>query len=170
MDGLAQRTAGAGVVFGRGRSGKAGWLPMGAVLLVAALAGCGDKSSGGVQRLSPRGTPYLDGVPVPANFRLIEKMTEDYESGAQRTARHEYRGFANAQAVRNFYREQMPLVGWTRVSDQNVKGVVSLRFEKRNEACTVQIEPGWFNYTTIRAIVNPFNRTAPSEPPKRPVP
>ena len=137
-------------------------------LMVLGLAGCGDKE-GGVSRLSPRSKGYLDGVPVPSGFSLVDKMTEDYESGQQRTARHQYRGFGDEHAVRDFYREQMPLLGWSRVSDQNVKGTVTIRFERKGEACTIQIEPGWVNLTNIRVIVNPFNRTA-TEPPKRPLP
>lgn len=149
------------------------WSRLGPLLLAATLSfatGCSGEKNGGVERLKPRGVPYLDGVPVPANFSLVDKMSEDHESGAQRTARHEYRGFANPEAVRAFYREQMPLMGWSRVSDRNVKGTISIRFEKRNEACTIQIEPNMINYTTVRATIDPFNRTTITEPPKRPVP
>ena len=138
-----------------------------AILLTA---GCGDKADG-VTRLSPRGVPYLTGVAVPAGFTLVDKYSEDYESGAQRTARHRYRGNANVPAIRNFYRDQMPLMGWNRVSEQNVKGTVSLRFEKPSESCTVQITPtGLFNWSTIQVVVMPYNRN-PTEPPsRRPMP
>jgi hypothetical protein len=138
-----------------------------AILLAA---GCGDNADG-VTRLSPRGVPYLTGVAVPAGFTLVEKNTEDYESGAQRWARHLYRGNAGVTAVRNFYRDQMPLMGWNRVSEQNVKGTVSLRFEKPSESCAVQIAPtGFFNWSTIQVVVMPFSRN-PTEPPsRRPMP
>lgn len=138
-----------------------------AILLAA---GCGNNADG-VTRLSPRGVPYLTGVAVPTGFTLVDKYTEDYESGAQRTARHLYRGNASVFAVRNFYRDQMPLMGWNRVTEQNVKGTVSLRFEKPNESCAVQITPsGFFNWSTIQVVVMPFNRN-PTEPPaRRPTP
>jgi len=138
-----------------------------AILLAA---GCGDNPEG-VTRLSPRGVPYLTGVAVPAGFTLVEKNTEDYESGAQRWARHLYRGNASVAAVRNFYRDQMPLMGWNRVSEQNVKGTVGLRFEKPSESCAVQIAPtGFFNWSTIQVVVMPFSRN-PTEPPaRRPMP
>ncbi len=139
------------------------------VLTLGLASGCGDKGEGGVHRLSPQSKCYLDGIPLPAGFSLADKMTEDYESGQQRTARHEYRGFGNAAAVRDFYRDQMPAQGWNRVSDQNVKGTVTIRFERKGEACTIQIQPGWLNYTHVQVIVNPFNRTG-TEPPKRPLP
>ncbi len=140
------------------------------LVLAAATAGCsGGGGRGGVSRLAPRPAPFLEGVPVPKGFDMVNRMTEDYESGGQRTARHMYRGFADPAEVRDFYREQMPLTGWSRVSDQNVKGRRTLRFERRNEACTVEIEGNWMNHTTIQVILNPFSRN-PSEPPRRPVP
>jgi hypothetical protein len=138
-----------------------------AVLFTSLAVGCSDK---GVTRLSPQTNSYLEGIPVPAKFELAEKMTEDYESGGQRTARHEYRGFfSDPASVREFYREQMPTLGWVRVSDQNVKGRVSLRFERKSEACTIEIEPGYLFQTTIRVIVNPFTRST-MEPPRRQMP
>jgi hypothetical protein len=136
------------------------------IITVGLSAGCGNKD-GGPNRLSPQSKCYIEGVPLPAGFNLSDKMTEDYESGQQRTARHEYRGFANSLAVRDFYRDQMPTQGWNCVSDQNVKGIVTMRFERKGEACTIQIKPGWLNYTRVQVILNPFNRTG-NEPPKRP--
>lgn len=134
------------------------------------LAGCGDKGDG-LERLSPRTTPYLTGIPVPVKFSLVDKNSEDIESGSPRFARHNYRGSAPLMAVRNFYREQMPVNGWNRVSDQSVKGVVHLRFEKGNEACTVQISPsGFFNWCTIQVVVMPFSRNSMEPPPRRPMP
>jgi len=144
-----------------------GLLLVGSVVLL--VGGCGD-GQGGVQRLSPRDVPFLSGVPVPVKFDLVDKNTEDYESGGRRWARHAYAGYATMHAVRDFYREQMPLMGWSRVSDQNVKGTISIRFEKNNESCMVQIEQtGAFNHCTIQVIVMPFSRTPTEPPPRRPM-
>lgn len=148
-------------MFGRGWAGVA--------MLVVLTGGCGDKA-GSAPRLGPRGMPYLTGVPVPDGFTLVEKNTEDYESGAQRWARHLYRGTASLASVRNFYREQMPLNGWNLVSDQNVKGTVSLRFEKPSESCTVQISPTGYFWCTIQVVVMPFSRNATEPPSRRPMP
>jgi len=143
------------------------WLLV-AVAAIGLVAGCGDTKSGKVKRLKPRELPFLDDVPVPHGFKLVDKMTEDYESGGQRMARHEYRGYSDPYRVREFYEEQMPLMGWSRMSKQNVQGIITMRFENKYESCTVTISPiGMFNRTAIRVIVNPFNRT-PTEPPKRP--
>ncbi len=141
-----------------------------AAAALAALAGCGDPKNG-VNRLSPRGVPFLDGVPVPAGFQLVDRMTEDYESGAQRMARHVYEGYADPNAVRSFYREQMPLVGWNRVSDQNVKGSIAIRFEKQTEACHITIDrSGTLGKVRIQAVVMPFNRSPSEAPARRPMP
>lgn len=141
------------------------------VLLVVSAgltAGCGDKAEGPA-RLSPRGMPYLTGVPVPAGFTLIERNTEDYESGAQRWARHLYRGGGSLPSVRNFYREQMPLNGWNRVSDQYIKGTVNLRFEKASESCDIQITSTLLR-STVQVIVMPLSRATTEPPPRRPMP
>jgi hypothetical protein len=143
------------------------WVLLGGLALCLGLTGCESDGQGGVSRMSARSVPYLEGVPVPSGFDLVEKLTEDYESGGQRTARHRYRGFGKAHDVREFYREQMPNYNWTRVSDQSVKGVVTLRFERPREACTVVIDSNWMNYTDIEVIINPFSRTPVSEPPRR---
>jgi len=135
------------------------------------LTGCGSNDAdSGINRLKPRTVPYLDEVAVPQGFELVESLTYDYESGGQRNARHEYRGSADPFVVRKFYKEQMPMMGWALVSNQNVKGVITLRFEKKHEACVVEIRPGGtFSRTAVRVTVNPFNRSS-LEPPKRPMP
>lgn len=146
------------------------WLALGCVG-AGLVSGCGDSKKPDVARLNPRGVPFLEGVPVPQGFGLVDDMVMDNESGGQRTAQHVYRGGADPYAVRNFYREQMPLMGWDRVSDHNFKGVITIRCEKSDEACTVEIRStGTFgSKTLIRVFVQPFNRT-PLEPPKQPVP
>ncbi len=125
-----------------------------------------------MKRLAPRGSPFLSGIPVPAGFGLEDRNSEDYQSGEQRWARHWYIGYADVQAVRSFYMEQMPLLGWNKVSDHTVKGAASIRFEKRTESCVVEIgSAGMFDRCRIQVIVMPFNRTpAPTEPPRRMAP
>jgi len=141
---------------------------LGAAMLL--VAGCGDQKKDTLTRLSPRSVPYLTGVAVPEGFKLVDQMSEDYETGSVRFARHNYVGSGDLQAIRTFYREQMPLLGWNRVSDQQVKGRITIRFEKQNEVCTVEIEEGGaLGRTNIQVIVKPFHRT-PVEPPRRKLP
>ena len=136
--------------------------------MAGALMGCGDR--GGVRRISPRDTPYLEGVAVPGNFKLVDRNTEDYESGGRRWARHEYVGSADKETLRGFYKEQMPLLGWNRVTDHNVQGRITMRFEKPNEVCDIVITSGgMFNRVRVQAIVMPFQRPSTVSP-RRPVP
>jgi hypothetical protein len=145
------------------------WLAFVAVL-TGLLAGCGDGKKDTLTRLSPRSVPYLTGVAVPEGFTLDDKMSEDHESGAVRFARHTYKGSADPHAIRTFYREQMPLLGWNYVDGQQIKGRITLRFEKHSEVCTVEIEDaGMFGRTKIQVNVKPFNRS-PAEPPRRNLP
>jgi hypothetical protein len=153
------------------RIGGIGYWLTACILISTLAAGCGGgKKKGGVSRLSPRSTPYLTGVPVPAGFRLADEWSEDHQSGGVRFARHRYVGHADLFSVRDFYLDQMPLAGWNKVSKQNIKGTISIRFEKPTEVCTVQLErSGMFDEVTVTVIVKPFQR-ATKQPPKRRMP
>jgi hypothetical protein len=86
------------------------------------------------------GRPFEPDVPVPARFNMVEQASEDRSTGTNRLyLRHVYHGQADKFAIRNFYRQEMPLARWTKVSDGNIKGVITMRFEKGDESCTVNI-------------------------------
>lgn len=140
-------------------------------LLAVGLLGCqgGGSWGGGPERLTPRPVPFIADVPVPTGFRLVEKTTDDYVSGGTRVVRHDYEGRADRAALRSFYQEQMPGFRWARISDQNIKGEITMRFEKGNESCVVVIRPtssDWFDQTTVRVTIVPFDRSG-REPPAR---
>ena len=146
----------------------------GSTCAVTVLAGClltagctGSGKGGAMEPLKPRGMSYLAEVPVPQGFSKVDSGSWDHESGGQRMAEHVYRGSAAPEAVRTFYREQMPRTGWQCLSDQNFEGLTSIRFEKHSEACTVAIKSDSLNRTVVKVMVVPFSRT-PMEPPKRP--
>jgi hypothetical protein len=152
------------------------WVWLAAASLVAA-GGCQDSSNlfarknSSLTRLSPRSVPYLSGVAVPSGFQMSERLTDAYESGSVRFARQEYAGYADPYAIRDFYKEQMPLSGWREISSHDIKGRLFLRFENNHEECNVTIEPSvWFNRATIQVVVKPFNRSASQLPAKRPMP
>jgi hypothetical protein len=137
---------------------------------VPLTSGCEEKQTPNVRRLSPRTVTYLEGVAVPIGFHLQDEMGMDYESGGQRVAQHIYEGKSDTYAVRAFYREQMPALGWNRVSDQNVRGVIRIRFERDDEACVVQIEEIAGDKVRVQANVMPFERRPSEPPPRQPVP
>ena len=95
-------------------------------------------------RLAPATMLYERDIPIPSGFRMVESACEDQSTGTRRLyLRHIYEGKAPSKySVRKFYREQMPRARWALVSDGNVKGVYTLRFEKGSEACRVQITEG----------------------------
>ncbi len=147
--------------------------PWVAVIAAAAMAGgCKDKNETPVS-LAPRAVPFLSGVPVPEGFKIHDRRTNASESGGIRYAWHEYTGFADRYEVSVFYKENMPKTGWTLVSLTDIKGRISIRFESRNEECTLTIEGGdWgiLQQTTIQAIIKPFSRTHSEPPVRRPMP
>ena len=114
-----------------------------ATLMVACcvVVGCNQARSGSREvRLIASSRPYEADVPIPVGFKLVDEASEDRSTGVARLyLRHLYRGRGDKHAVRNFYREQMPLARWVKVSDGNVQGKITMRFEKSNESCTIEI-------------------------------
>jgi hypothetical protein len=106
--------------------------------------------------------PALDppDVPVPTGFKPVEDRSSDQSSGSIRNVWHEYRGRSDRAALRNFYREQMASYRWVLVSDQNIKGEVTLRYEKGDEECVVMIRPVWniLDQTLIRVTITRLER------------
>ena len=90
--------------------------------------------------LKPAVAPYEPDIPLPGGFRLVDESSEDWSSGSTRYVRHRYLGRADKYAVRRFYREQMPLVRWTPISDGNVGGHMNMRFRRGTESCTVRVD------------------------------
>ena len=113
-------------------------------------------------RLAPAARPFEPDIPVPMGFRFVEAASEDRSTGSARLyVRHVYEGKANKYDVRNFYREQMPLARWIKVSEGNVRGVCSFRFEKGNESCTLEIrdtERRFSRRTQIQVLVSQEQR------------
>ena len=83
---------------------------------------------------------YERDIPLPVGFSIVEQSMEDHSTGQCRTyLRHLYAGSDDKFAVRNFYREQMPLMRWAKMSDGAIKGDFSMRFAKGNEVCEISI-------------------------------
>ena len=105
------------------------------------VSGCaGLHRATGASTLVAASRPLVTDIPVPEGFRLAEQSSEDWASGSIRYIRHRYTGRADKHAVRRFYREQMPLVRWTAISDANLHGRYTMRFERGTEHCTVFID------------------------------
>ena len=92
--------------------------------------------------LLPSPHPYEVDIPVPEGFRLAEQSSEDWSSGSLRYLRHRYVGRADKYELRRFYRQQMPLVKWTTLSDGQISGRYTMRFVRGTESCTIAIDGG----------------------------
>lgn len=138
------------------------WLLVTGGGLLALGAGCSTRTDQSV-RLSPSARPFESDIPVPVGFWLVEPASEDASTGTRRLyLRHTYEGRDQKIAVRAFYREQMPLCRWVKVSDGNVKGEYTLRYEKGGESCTVQIRDseGLSGGSRVQVIVSQEQRGA----------
>ncbi len=134
---------------------------------------CGCQPGAGSQeiRLIASARPYEADIPVPSGFVLVDKASEDQSTGVSRLyLRHIYRGGANKHAVRTFYRDQMPLARWHRVSDGNVRGSITMVFEKGVESCTIDIgdaEDGLRTSTQVQILVHQVEREPASNQTQR---
>jgi hypothetical protein len=136
------------------------------IFLTAIVGGPGCESGGRAYRplrIAPMIAPFESDIPVPMGFRFVEHASEDRATGTMRLyLRHSYQGDAHKLNVRNFYRDEMPLAQWVKVSDGNVKGEYTLRFEKGNESCTVLIRDaqGRGGGTLVQVIISQEQRGA----------
>lgn len=132
------------------------------LICLAASPGCNTSSEGKELRLIASARPYESDIPLPAGFRIVDEASEDRSTGVSRLyLRHVYRGQADKHAVRNFYREQMPLARWVKASDGNVGGRITMRFEKGHESCTIEIrdvDGGLRDVTEIQVLVSQEQR------------
>ncbi|MCH7525842.1 MAG: hypothetical protein IID39_00255 [Planctomycetes bacterium] len=84
--------------------------------------------------------PFEPDIPIPRGFVIVDQASEDRSTGSARLyLRHVYEGKADKHAIREFYRREMPLAQWVKVSDGNIKGDLTMRFEKGGESCTVHV-------------------------------
>lgn len=130
-----------------------------AVVILSVVGGCaGTARSKPDALLVSSAQPYEPGIPLPAGFRLADQASEDWSGGPVRYVRHRYLGRADKYAVREFYRDQMPLVRWTATSDSNVNGRIMMRFRRKNESCTVTIEDdtsGFARRVAVQVMIAP---------------
>ncbi len=96
--------------------------------------------------------PYVPDVPVPLDFKQVEKKSIDFGAGSARYVHHVYKGKADKWDVRRFYEKQMPINRWSLVTYMNAGGEISLDYEKGNERCRVVVTDGDWLYR-CRVIV-----------------
>lgn len=108
--------------------------------------------------MRPSPDPHEPDIPLPVGFGLVDKSSEDWSNASVRYVRHRYRGDGDIHGLRRFYRNQMPLVRWTAVSDGFVGGRCTMRFERKGESCTIVIEEessGWTRGLVVEVMITP---------------
>lgn len=107
--------------------------------LFGGVGGCGPKPDAPTIP-SASNTPYVSDVPLPAGFRIAERLSEDRVTAGRRAVKHVYQGEAGTQAVKNFYQHYMPQMSWELLEQTSNKGVYLLKYRKGQELCDVRVE------------------------------
>jgi len=109
--------------------------------LAAGCAGVKAKDSQDLKKavmLEPAIMQKFSDVPVPANFKFMEKNSYTFESAGMRVGVLKYHGKAEPDQVVSFYKEQMPLYTWTLLNVVEY-GDRLMNFDRDNETCIVSI-------------------------------
>jgi hypothetical protein len=126
------------------------------------MFGCEGGLFGGEQKkLIPQQQLGVSDVPIPSDFQLDEGGSEDKSAGGWRYIRHIYKGKADPQLVRAFYREQMPLGKWKMLDDEMRQGQYTLHFQNDLESCEVvisRVKEKWDSKTKLVIEVSPRSR------------
>ena len=118
-----------------------------AVAVAVVAAGC-TSHSGGFNSSAAREPasagaavqhPTLEGIPLPAGFRLVDDRSFGVSTGPMRVGRFEFRGNVERTTVASFFKQYMPSGGWTLRKEDFDRGVYELRFESSSEECTIRL-------------------------------
>jgi hypothetical protein len=97
-------------------------------VLVLVCTGCQQPS----RTLVPRTEPFLSDVPVPLGFKYDPAHSVDYSSAGsvERFGSYVFTGKKFFVDVVDFYKEEMPPLGWKLTEDVGSAGQKKLAFEK----------------------------------------
>jgi hypothetical protein len=103
------------------------------------LSGCATSGKTNTpQVLEPQAILKFSDLPIPNGFELLEKESYSFENAGVRVAVLRYKGKANIDQIINFYKEQLPMYGWT-ISNIIEYGERLLNLEKGNELCVINL-------------------------------
>lgn len=141
------------------------------LLIAASAGGCG-RSPARHTILESSSHPYVRDLPLPVDFRLVERLSEDRVIAGHRHIRHVYQGKSDLQAVKNFYQQNMPEADWETKEQSLDRGVYLLRYRKDEERCDIRIErmpSGLFSAVIqVRTLIQPLDpktRSRRAQPP-----
>ncbi len=132
----------------------------GLVVVLLALQGC--HGVGWRPRsLTATPTPFSLDVPIPAGFRLASRIEENRRG---RATTHEYIGWADREALRDFYRLEMPLVRWRELDEPVAKDRYLLLFDRGDKTCRISIRSaGLFSFGRSIVVAQIAQRTDPTD-------
>ena len=110
--------------------------------LLVLVLGCGPQKEPAAAS-APSLNPRLADVPVPAGFKFKANQSSDRTTGEIRIVRHQYEGDATLRQVAEFYKREMPGLGWTLKEENLTGGRQRLLFEKSNETCHISVWDDW---------------------------
>ncbi|HUU93888.1 MAG TPA: hypothetical protein VM238_22065 [Phycisphaerae bacterium] len=131
-------------------------------LLVMAL-GCGEKREAAATT-APAVNPRLQDVPVPAGFKFNTDQSSDRAVGGFRFVRHLYEGGATVRQVSEFYRRNMPPLGWQMLEENFVSGRRRLLYDKGNDTCHISVWDDWGTKVLIQVLPRGARHTRPAAP------
>lgn len=129
-------------------------------LMVMAM-GCGEKREVAATT-APAVNPRLRDVPVPAGFKFKTDQSSDRAVGGFRFVRHMYEGGATVRQVSDFYRRNMPLLGWRTLEESFVSGRRRLLFDKGNDTCHISVWDDWGTKVLIQVLPRSTRRARPA--------
>jgi hypothetical protein len=128
----------------------------------SSAAGSSDPALADATELAAQARPPIPDVPMPVDFRYIDDRSYSWDAPGVRTIVHVYHGSKDKFAVARFFRKQMPLAGWARVSESEGWNVKTMDFTKGGESCRITLQDGpIFVKTEVRVQVFPGARATP---------
>lgn len=92
-------------------------------------------------------------LPVPADMKIKKSASQSYEGAGTRMVDYTYHGVTDINRVHRFYRDQMPLNRWQMLTDNYIRGVYTLTFQKNREICTVIIRKSLLFWTEVQLLI-----------------
>lgn len=116
-----------------------------AVLAVLSLGwGCAALAPAPSGPLTASVQPRVFDLPVPNGFSIDAERSYYSQVGDTRAGRLLYRGRSDTESLITFFRDSMPISGWTLVRESSDFGSYILDFEKGVEGAEVRIKEGSF--------------------------
>ncbi len=135
------------------------------VLMAAflALAGCASSSSSSTGKQAPQ----FSDIPLPQGYKIDTGKTMVLGSGSSWSGRLVYFINSTPSQMFDFYRSEMPNMGWRVISLYRAPTSV-LTYSKNRRIATVQISSGWIYGSDVSIVMAPeanappYNGAAPT--------